>query len=108
MLVVSLADKEVALLSADILSAIQFVMVDGLERPTPENSRPMRAGDEAGRGSLVFFNQATMYQTSETGHATLHDAVEAGHSGKVDYGLSAQEAFTRYAKYLPVGQAPCP
>jgi len=76
-------------------------MTDGLQRPTPENSRPIEAGDEQGRGSLVFFNQATMYQTSETGHATVGEAVRAGDSGKVDYGESAQEAFTRYGKYVP-------
>lgn len=47
-----------------------------------------------------------MYQTSETGHATLGDAVAAGGSGKVDYGVSAQEAFTRYGRYVPVKGAP--
>ena len=79
---------------------------DGKQRPTPQNSRPIEAGDERGRGSLVYFNQATMYQTSETGHATLGDAVAAGGSGKVDYGVSAQEAFTRYGRYVPVKGAP--
>lgn len=76
-------------------------MTDGLQRPTPQNSRPIKEGDECGRGSLVYFNQATMYQTSETGHATLGEAVRAGESGKVDYGVSAQEAFTRHGKYIP-------
>jgi len=76
-------------------------MTDGLQRPTPENSRPIRAGDEYGRGSLVYFNQATMYQTSETGYTTVGEAVRAGESGKADYGACAQEAFTRYGRYIP-------
>jgi hypothetical protein len=81
---------------------IQFLTTDGLQRPTPKNSRPIKAGDEGGRGSLVYFNQATMYQTSETGHATVGEAIEAGDSGKVDYGTSAQEAFTKHAKYIQI------
>jgi hypothetical protein len=47
-----------------------------------------------------------MYQTSETGHATVGEATEAGDSGKVDYGTSAQEAFTKYAKYIRIKTAP--
>jgi hypothetical protein len=82
--------------------AIKFVMTDGRQRPTPRNSRPIKEGDEFGRGSLVYFNQATMYQPSEIGYATIREAVEAGCSGKVDYGTSAQEAFTKYASLVPV------
>lgn len=48
----------------------------------------------------MYFNQATMYQSSETGHHTLGKAVKAGLSGRADYAMSAQEAFTRYAKYV--------
>ena len=80
-------------------------MVDGLQRPTRENSRPIKAGDEQGRGSLVYFNQATMYQTSETGYATVGEAVESGHSGKSDYGANAQVAFTSFARYSPLKKA---
>ena len=86
--------------------AIQFVATDGLQRPTPENSRPIKAGDESGRGSLVYFNQATMYQTSETGYATVGEAIKAGDSGKSDYGTNAQLAFTECAKYCPIKTAP--
>ncbi|KAF8237641.1 hypothetical protein L208DRAFT_1245828, partial [Tricholoma matsutake] len=89
------------------IHAIQFLATDGLQRPTPANSRPITAGDECGRGSLVYFNQATMYQTSETGYATIGEAVEAGDLGKVDYGMSTQAAFTKHAKYFPVKTAPC-
>ncbi|KAJ7796696.1 hypothetical protein B0H13DRAFT_2508607 [Mycena leptocephala] len=39
---------------------VKWVTVDGNERPTPENSQPLEAGEGDGRGSMVFFNQATM------------------------------------------------
>ena len=55
---------------------------------------------------LVFSNQATMYQSSETGHATVGEAIAAGDSGKSDYGANAQLAFTHYAKYSPIKKAP--
>lgn len=38
-------------------------------------------GDEQGRGSMVFFNEATMFYGSETGHDTLKAPKEAGGSG---------------------------
>lgn len=86
------------------MPAIKFVATDGMQRPTPLNARPIEKGDEFGRGSLVYFNQATMYQSSETGYATVADAIEAGKAGTVDYGTCAQEAFTRYARYHPLTQ----
>jgi hypothetical protein len=72
---------------------IKFVTTEGLERPTPENSKPLQAGDDEGRGSLVYFNEATMYQSSETDSATLKEAKKKGHSGKTDYGEDIQKAF---------------
>ncbi|KAF9026649.1 hypothetical protein BDZ89DRAFT_1134689 [Hymenopellis radicata] len=66
--------------------------------PTPENSKPLagptltrpenvseedwEAGN--GRGSVVWFNQASMFQTSETGFKTLTVARKAGHSGNAN------------------------
>jgi hypothetical protein len=44
---------------------IKFVTTEGLECPTPENSKPLQAGDDEGRGSLVYFNEATMYQSQK-------------------------------------------
>jgi len=66
-------------------SDFKFITTDGDERPTPENSIPLGPGDHKGRGSLVYFNQATMYQLSETNSATIGDAILAGHSGKPNY-----------------------
>jgi hypothetical protein len=82
------------------VSDIKFVNTIGDEYPTPANSRPMQEGDEEGRGSLVYFNQATMYQSSETGYHLLRSAVEAGHSGKTDFSTDAQQAFTKYSTFI--------
>ena len=69
--------------------------MEGHERPTPGNSKLLQEGDDEGRGSLVYFNQATMYQSSETDSATLGDAKKRGHSGKTEYGEDIQLAFQK-------------
>ncbi|KDR72454.1 hypothetical protein GALMADRAFT_143286 [Galerina marginata CBS 339.88] len=74
----------------------KFVTTEGNERPTPENSTPLSEGDDQGRGSLVYFNQATMYQSSETNHPTLMEAMENGHSGTTDYKGTTQNSFEKY------------
>ncbi|KAJ7169039.1 hypothetical protein B0H12DRAFT_1246924 [Mycena haematopus] len=81
---------------------IQFVTTDGRARPTRENSRPIEAGDDMGRGSFVFFNQSTMRHGPETGFNTLKEAKAHGHSGVSDYGASAQEAFSKHVVFRPV------
>ncbi|KAJ7165230.1 hypothetical protein C8R46DRAFT_1035834 [Mycena filopes] len=81
---------------------IQFVTTEGNVRPTPENSRPITAGDERGRGSFVFFNQSTMRHGPGTGFDTLKDAKGHGLSGTVDYGTEAQEAFERHLLLTPI------
>ena len=60
------------------------------ERPTPDNSFPLYYcgckshednsvwAEADGHGSMVWFNQASMMQTSETGIATLKEANELG------------------------------
>ncbi|KAF8176786.1 hypothetical protein BJ912DRAFT_797408, partial [Pholiota molesta] len=47
------------------ITDFKFVTTDGQERPLPENSTPIEEGDDEGRGSLVYFNQASMYRCSE-------------------------------------------
>ncbi|KAJ7819234.1 hypothetical protein B0H13DRAFT_1738745 [Mycena leptocephala] len=81
---------------------IEFVTTEGNARPTRENSRPIVEGDDQGRGSFVFFNQSTMCQGPATGYDTMIEAVENGHSGKVDYGESIQDAFTRLLVLTPI------
>ena len=83
------------------LSDIHFVSTNG-EYPTPENSLDFTGQDNHGRGSLVFYNQATMFHGPETGYDTLAAARAHGHSGKSDAQMIAQEAFTDLAMYFPV------
>jgi hypothetical protein len=72
------------------------------EYPTIENCTPIQPGDEEGRMSLVYFNEASMHQSAETGHATLKLAKLAGQSGTTNYGKDAQTAFQKYGTYLPL------
>ncbi|KAJ6579901.1 hypothetical protein B0H10DRAFT_2099303 [Mycena sp. CBHHK59/15] len=74
---------------------IKFVTTDIDAQPTPENTRPIQEGDREGRGSMVFFNQATMRTLPETGHDTLKEARHRGHSGTSDFTGTAQEIFSR-------------
>lgn len=71
----------------------QFVTSDGDARPTPENSTPIIPGDEEGRGSIVFFNQASMYRASELNGLSVADARRMGISATTDYGQDVQKAF---------------
>ncbi|KAL1711555.1 hypothetical protein EV715DRAFT_163134, partial [Schizophyllum commune] len=48
------------------ISALKVVQTDGADFPTPENSTPLGEG-APGRGSCVWFNQASMWQTAEIG-----------------------------------------
>ncbi|KAL0064995.1 hypothetical protein AAF712_007986 [Marasmius tenuissimus] len=72
------------------LSNLNFVVTDG-ERPTKGNSRPLEClcrnsqadhGEDwekaHGRGSMVWFNQASMFQTTELGYNTIAQASAAG------------------------------
>jgi len=78
---------------------IRFVTTEGDVRPTPATSRPLVEGDNAGRGSCVFYNQASMYAASETGHGSIAAARLAGASTTSDYVGTAQEAFQKYVAY---------
>lgn len=90
------------LLSLNWLLDFKFVTTNGDERPTPQNSTAIQEGDEEGRGSLVYFNQASMYRCSELDGNSVKEAIQRGESGKTDYGRDAQKAFGTYAKYLPI------
>lgn len=47
--------------------------------PTPKNSQKLNG--EGGRGSAVWFNQATMFQTAELGYNTVAEAEESVQKG---------------------------
>lgn len=54
----------------------EVVTTEDGSRPTRENSQPLDGTD--GRGSAVWFNQATMFQSAETGYDTMAQAKAAG------------------------------
>ncbi|KAF8205241.1 hypothetical protein K438DRAFT_1932129 [Mycena galopus ATCC 62051] len=85
---------------------IEFVTTEGDVRPTPQNSRPIVAGDEEGRSSMVFFNQATMHHGPATGSDTLKLARAGGQSGKVDFGTDANAAFNQHVVFAPKTTGP--
>ncbi|KAF9474801.1 hypothetical protein BDN70DRAFT_898677 [Pholiota conissans] len=85
---------------------IKFVTTEGEERPTPQNSTPIGEGDDKGRGSLVYFNQASMYQSSETGCSTLKEAIRTQvHSGRLDKETTIQQAFSSLGEFIPLTQS---
>jgi len=55
---------------------IDLVITNNGERPTKENSAPLDGLH--GRGSCVWFNQATLFQTSELGVETIALAKKQG------------------------------
>ncbi|KAJ7025989.1 hypothetical protein C8F04DRAFT_1268582 [Mycena alexandri] len=74
-----------------------------VERPTQENSHPVaQAGDETGRGSMVFFSQSSMRVGPITGYDTQKMADEAGFDVHLDPNLSLKEAFERSAFQMPL------
>lgn len=60
------------------------------ERPDDTNKGPLTS---AGRGSIVWFNQCTMFQSSETGFPTKKEAEANGHSGKRDWAEDIADAY---------------
>jgi hypothetical protein len=75
----------------------KFVLVDGDERPMQANSTPLTSEDGEGCGSFVFFNQASMYQSSKTGYNTLKDArIKGRHSGKTSYAAGLEQALSKF------------
>lgn len=58
-------------------SDIQYVVNNGeLPEETDQNYTLLNGAD--GRGSCVWFNQASMFQSAELGHSTMGDARKAG------------------------------
>jgi hypothetical protein len=76
-----------------------MVVTDG-NAPTPANSCELKGRDDLGRGSFVFYNQASMFQGPETGWDSLGEAREAGGSGNSDYGACASQAFTDAGRFF--------
>lgn len=66
-----------------------YIVVTNGEQPTPQNSTPLGHGE--GRGSCVFFSQASMFQTAELGVPTVAEARRRG----MDATSDAQELIRR-------------
>jgi hypothetical protein len=84
---------------------IRFVSTNG-EQPTPLNSHDFTEKNDGGRGSLVFFNQASMFQGPETGYDSLETARVNGHDGISDYGAIADQAFEKFGVRVPLDNLP--
>ncbi|KAK7030350.1 hypothetical protein VNI00_014207 [Paramarasmius palmivorus] len=90
------------------LDQLDFVVTEGEDKPTKENSIPLcscgtptpdhgAAWERAdGRGSIVWFNQATMFQTSELGYDTVKEAKAAGGSGTCK--KNADDVFSKVSR----------
>jgi len=66
-----------------------------------ENSVDFTNENNMGRGSFVYFNQASMFTGPETGYDTLAAARASGLSGKADFKRTAQQAFTDMTHFFP-------
>ena len=66
--------------------------------PTPTNTIPLH--EEGGRGSLVFFTEATMFQSAAIKEHTMAEAKRNGHSGKVDFEQELARGFKPAASAL--------
>lgn len=88
-----------SILSYDFID-LKVVITDG-SYPTKSNSTDLDP-EAHGRGSWVFFNEATMYMSSETRYGTIKNAKAHGHSGTTDYGRDAQQAFTTFGSLLDI------
>ena len=72
---------------------------------TPDGSRPIEGvecDDAQGRGSLVFFNQASLFQTAETNCASLKEAARKGVPTEANFGKDLTEAMEKYGVYHPL------
>ena len=78
----------------------KFVTTEGNVRPTPANSTPIVPGDDEGRVSVVFFNQASMHRLSELGGDSVAAARSKGKSTIRDFGKDVQTAFEHTTSYL--------
>ncbi|TFK72417.1 hypothetical protein BDN72DRAFT_894773 [Pluteus cervinus] len=78
---------------------IEFIETYGDSLPERKASEP---GDEKGRGSMVFFNQASMFQSSELDFDTVAAAKLAGHNGATDFPADVQAAFQKYSQFVGI------
>lgn len=61
---------------------------------------PIKPGDDEGRVSIVFFNQASMYRSSELNGDSVAQAKLKGKSVTRNYGEDVQKAFDSQTTYV--------
>jgi hypothetical protein len=61
---------------------VEFVSTHDGQLPSKDGSTPLDGAD--GRGSCVWFNQASMFQSSELGYGTIQEAAAAGANTSCD------------------------
>ncbi|KZV60889.1 hypothetical protein PENSPDRAFT_693888 [Peniophora sp. CONT] len=85
---------------------IKFVLTTDGMPPSKEagNYEDTDLPSDAGRGSFVWFNMASMFQSSESGFQSLKAAKDAGFKHKTvsDYKQAMQQAFNNNASYFEV------
>lgn len=83
---------------------IKLVTAPEGETPTRENSKEIgtdgKEGKEEGRGSLVFFNQASMFQSAETDSLTINSAVKGKKKATFDFGPKLYDALDKYGTHF--------
>ncbi|TFK60101.1 hypothetical protein BDN72DRAFT_864624 [Pluteus cervinus] len=70
------------------------------ETPTQNNSKDLNGAH--GRGSMVFFNQATLFMSSETDSQTLNQAEKNGKSRKTDFSKDINACFKESARVFSI------
>lgn len=70
---------------------VKLVTAPKGEKPTRENSEEI--GREEGRGSIVLFNQASLFQSSETDSPSLKAAKADGKDTTSNFAGNIQDSF---------------
>jgi hypothetical protein len=81
-----------------------MVTTDDGSVPTKETARPLEVNEAAwtrgdGRGSMVWFNQASMFQTAELKMPTVKEVVQSGWdaTSDVDEWIEKKHIFKKLA-----------
>lgn len=100
------ADSTQRMFIPNSLIDIKFVLTTDGMPPSKEaqNYEDTNQPSDTGRGSFVWFNMASMFQSSESGFQSLKKAKEAGFKHKTvsDYKQVMQQAFNNNASYFDV------
>lgn len=77
-----------------LITDVEFVTTHDGALPTLDNSTPLE--NYAGRGSCVWFNQASMFQPGELEYPTIAQAQAAGAEAETDFQAHVDEGYFPY------------